>query len=181
MASSTFCNAACGRWFHYIRYFIYGGVGGGVDPDGAGPLPKTDKVSIGTAYLYTLFATGSLTGYDYTNGSGRESSAVKLQTAIWYLEDEISLTSSEKSSNPFLSGAVGALTVFGGVAGARADNDFSLYHVKALNLWSTDGVYPKQDQLIMVAPPKRVPDGGATVLLLGLALGTLAGLRRRSD
>ena len=159
---------------------IYGGVGGGVDPDGAGPLPKTDKISIGTAYLYTLFATGSLTGYNYTNGSARESSAVTLQTAIWYLEDEISLTTTQKNSNPFLTGAIGALTMFGGVGGAKADNDFDLYHVKALNLWSTNGG-PKQDQLIMVAPPERVPDGGATGLLLGLALSTLGGLRRRSD
>ena len=154
---------------------IYGGVAGGVDPDGAGPLPKTDKISMGTAYLYTLFATGNLTGYNYTNGSGRESSAVSLQKAIWYLEDEISLTLSERNANIFLTGAIGALTEFGGIAAAKADNDFNLYHVRALNLWSATG-QAKQDQLIMV----RVPDGGATALFLGLALSGLAGFRRRS-
>src|SRR5687768_515798 len=116
---------------------IFGGVAGGVDPDGGGPLPKTDPISIGTAYLYTLFATGALTGYDYTNGTGRESSAVQLQKAIWFLEDEILLTSSQTSSNVFLTGTIGALTLFGNSA-AKANNDFDLYHVRALNLWSTD-------------------------------------------
>jgi hypothetical protein len=129
-----------------------------------------------------MFATGNLTGYyDYTHGAGRESSAVQLQKAIWYLENEISLTTTQKNSNIFLTGSIGALTVFGGVAGARADNDFNLYHVRALNLWSTSGTYPKQDQLIMVEPPVTVPDGGLTALMLGLALAATAGLRRKSD
>jgi VPDSG-CTERM motif len=155
---------------------IFGGVGGGVDPDGGGPLPRTDIISIGTAYLYTLFATKALDDYDYTNGSGRESSAVMLQKAFWYLEDEISLTDAQKNANLFLTGAEGALTVFGSVAAAKADNDFNLYHVRVMNLWSgNDATHPNQDQLIMV------PDGGATAILLGLALTALARLRRKSD
>jgi hypothetical protein len=164
---------------------IYGGVAGGVDPDGGGPLPKTDQISIGTAYLYTLFATGTLSGYNYTNGSGREASAVMLQKAIWYLEDEITLTDAQKNSNTFLTGAFGAITLFGdgsgvGVGGAKANNDFTQYQVGALNLWS-DGK-PKQDQLILLPPPERkVPDGGATAVLLGFALTALARLRPRRD
>jgi hypothetical protein len=161
---------------------IYGGVAGGVDPDGLGPKPKTDPISVGTAYLYTLFATGMLTGYDYINGDGRESSAVTLQKAIWYLEDEISLTQTQKNNNIFLTGAIGAITKFGdgtgiGMGGAKANNDFNIYHVGALNLWGGSST-PKQDQLIMLQPPVKVPDGGATLALLGLALSALGRLRR---
>jgi hypothetical protein len=164
---------------------IYGGVAGGVDPDGGGPLPKTDPISIGTAYLYTMFATGSLTGYNYTNGGGRADSAEMLQHAFWYLEDEISLTQAQKNSNIFLTGAIGAITLFGdgtgvGVGGAKANNNSGVYHVGALNLWnSSNGA--QQDQLIMLDPPdvKKVPDGGTTLLLLSLALGALGPLRRR--
>jgi hypothetical protein len=160
---------------------INGGAGGGVDPDGPGGLPPTDKISIGTAYLYTMFATGTLSDYTYANGSSRAQSAEKLQQAFWYLEDEVSLTAAQKSANTFLTGAAGALTLFGdGVLGAKKHNDFSLYHVRVLNLWGLDGTR-KQDQLIMVAPPVTVPDGATAGMLLGFALTALAGLRRKSD
>ena len=153
---------------------LSGGVGG-VDPDGAGPLPKTDLISVGTAYLYSNFATGQLPTYTYTNGAGRGDDAELLQQAIWYLEDELSLTSSQKAANRFLTNSVyGALTLFGdgtgvGVGGAKANN--TLYNVGVLNLSSSTG--GKQDQLI------NLPDGGVTSMLLGLALGGLAVLRRK--
>jgi len=154
---------------------IYGGVAGGIDPDGLGPLPTTDKISVGTAYLYSQFATGNLAGYIYANGGTRAASAVKLQEAIWYLEDEISLTLAQITANSFLQaaftahGAIGA-GVGNAAGGAKADN--SIYGVKALNL---GGASPnqKQDQLIMV------PDGGLTATLLGLGMGGLAVLRRK--
>ena len=152
---------------------IYGGVAGGIDPDGAGGLPSTDLISVGTAYLYSQFATGALAGYTYANGAARAASAVMLQQAIWYLEDEITLGAAQKTANIFLQSAI---TLFGdgtgvGVGGAKANN--TIYSVKALNL---GGSAPNQaqDQLIMV------PDGGLTVTLLGLGLGGLALLRRKS-
>lgn len=160
---------------------IYGGVAGGVDPDGADPLPATDLISIGTAYLYDAFATGALAGYTYTNGTGRAASAVKLQEAFWYLEDEISLTSGQKAANPFLTGAAGALSIYGdgtgvGVGGAKANN--TTFNVAALNI---GGVAPnqKQDQLILHDNGFSVPDGGTTLVLLGLSLGGLGYLRRK--
>jgi hypothetical protein len=149
---------------------IFGGVGGGVDPDNGGPLPKTDPVSIGTAYLYTLFATGALAGYEYEHGNDRAESGVMLQKAIWWLEDEISLTQDQKNQNIFLQAAK---TQFGSYAAAKADNDFSQYHVAALNLTSNGKA--NQDQLIML----RVPDAGSTALFLGVAVTALARLRRR--
>jgi len=158
---------------------IYGGVAGGVDPDGPGGLPSTDLISVGTAYLYSQFATGALAsqGYTYTNGAARANSAVMLQQAIWYLEDEISLSDTQKTANTFLTGTFGAITLFGdgtgvGVGGAKAASD-GAYNVKVLNLGGT-APNQKQDQLIMT-----VPDSGVTIALLGLGLGGVAFLRRR--
>jgi hypothetical protein len=149
---------------------INGGVAGAVDPDGNGPLPKMDRVSLGTAYLYTLFATGALApyGYDYPDGDERARDAEKLQKAIWFLEDERTL--AEIGANSYVTLVT---TKFGSTAAAKADNNF--YNVGVINLWNDSG-HLKQSQLIM-----RVPDGGVTSLMLGLALTALAGLRRRSN
>lgn len=155
-----------------------GGVAGGVDPDGAGPQPKIDQISIGTAYLYSLFATGQLPTYTYANGSARANDAALLQQAFWYLEDEMSLSATEKSNNRFLTGAgFGAITMFGdgtgvGIGGAKANN--TTYNVAVLHLTTVAGG-PSQDQLI------NLPDGGATSMLLGVGLSGLALLRRKRN
>ena len=159
----------------YNAQVSYGAINGGVggwtpDPDGPGPLRQIDPVSLGSAYLYTLFATGTLSGYDYSNGMGRAADAEQLQKAIWFLEDERTLSEAGGYGNEFLSAAV---TKFGSVAGAKANNNS--YNVGAINLWSDAGV-DKQSQLIM-----RVPDGGVTALLLGFGLSGLALLRRKAD
>jgi len=52
-----------------------------------GAAPGT-PVTIGTAWLYSQFAAGTLSGYNYTYGSGRTTSANQLQQAIWYLQGE---------------------------------------------------------------------------------------------
>ena len=140
-------------------------------------------ISVGAAYLYSQFAARTLPGYTYTNGSGRAASAVMLQQAFWYLEDEILLTAAQKTSNIFLTGVFGALTVFGdgtgvGTGGAKANN--TTYAVGVLNLGGN------QDQLIMLPVPDvsvtaaSVPDVSLTATMLGLALSGLALLRRKS-
>ena len=136
---------------------------GGVGPAG-------DPVSIGTAYLYSLFATRVLSGYDYTNGPGRAASATLLQDAFWVLEED--KTPEQIGPNAFLNLA---MAQFGGtLAGARANNNVSLYQVYALNLTDDQGAL-KQSQLILV------PDGGVTLMLLGFGLSGLALLRRKSN
>ena len=59
---------------------------------GGGAVDGKDPVSAGTGWLYSQFARGSLTGYDYDNITplGRIESARLLQLAIWMLEDELS-------------------------------------------------------------------------------------------
>jgi len=144
---------------------IAGGVGGGVDPDGGGPLPSTDLISKGTAYLYSQFATGGLSddGYTYANGATRAASAVRLQEAFWYLEDEITLNAAQVAANTFLQLA---FSTFGSATEAKANSN-GLFGVRVLNLGGN------QDQLIMV------PDAGLTAVLLAFGLGGVALMRRR--
>jgi len=151
---------------------VYGGVAGGVDHDLNPLTPTTDLISKGTAYLYSQFAAGTLSGYTYTPGPDRAASAVLLQQAIWYLEDEVALP----GSNAFLTtvfGMFGTPTagLVGDLAGGAKSNSNGAYNVAALNLGGPPST--KQDQLIMV------PDGGLTLTLLGLGLGGLALLRRK--
>jgi hypothetical protein len=143
---------------------IRGGVGIGSGPTS----PRSDPISVGTAYLYTLFATGLLDAhYTYENGDQRAKDAESLQKAFWYLENERTLAEIG-GSNLFVTLA---LNKFGGEVGARAD--YTGNSVGVLNLTSSAGHH--QSQLIYV------PDGGVTAILLGLALSGLAALRRKAQ
>jgi len=130
-----------------------------------GGMPAGDPISLGTAHLYHYFAVEGLAGYNYTPGAGRIASAGLLQQAIWYLEDEISLTNAQILANTFLQAA---FAQFGGEAAAKADNN-GLYNVAALN-FTVDG--EKQSQLILTPEP-------ASLLLFGLGLLGAAALGRR--
>jgi opacity protein-like surface antigen len=145
-------------------------ISNGAKPGGAGGNGTIDNISIGTAYLYYQFATGNLAGagYHYTPGASRAHSAAKLQKAIWFLEDEISLTPTQIQNNTFLQAAFG---LYGTAADPYAKRDNNLFGVAVLNLGTAPG-YGNQDQLIL-----RVPDGGSTLMLLGGVLVGLGGLR----
>ncbi|MDM7995940.1 MAG: hypothetical protein QUT30_09690 [Acidobacteriota bacterium] len=137
-------------------YAIQGGSGG----------PKPDPISVGTAWLYQQFALGTLTGYNYTPGVDRASSALLLQQTIWYLEQESVVA---PASNPFYDAVLAKFTT---LALARADYKGS--SVAVLNLYADSAhTIHKQSQLIYL------PDGGASVLLLGLGIGSLALLSRK--
>jgi hypothetical protein len=133
-------------------------VGGGANFGASGP-DGGDPISIGTAYLYYNFAKGILAGYNYAPGAGRAASAADLQNAIWYLENEITLTGAQIAANAYLTLVSGT---FGGLPAAEA-NANGAYGVGALNLFDAAG-NRAQDQLVL-------PDGGYTVILLGMVLG----------
>jgi hypothetical protein len=146
---------------------INGGVGGQI------PGTSFDPVSQGTGWLYSMFASGNWdaqyakyygSGYNYDGD--RSTSAAMLQQAIWYLEDEITLSAADIAANIYIQAA---LDKFNGDAKGGSASDFGVY---ALNL-SGNG----QDQLYFAGTP--VPDGGTTVLLLGLGLAGLAAISRR--
>ena len=138
-----------------------------------------DPLSKGTALLYSEFAQGILPSYDYTPGSGRISTAGDLQNAIWWLEGEISLSTSQVNANVFLTGANGAVTLFGSEAAAKSDAAAGLYGVYAINLGPAP-LFPNQDQLIYTGGgASPLPDGGATLLRLSAGFGGLAWLRRK--
>src|SRR5436189_6228852 len=131
-------------------------IGGGDNvPSGTG-----DKISFGTAYLYDQFTRGILAGYNYTPGALRGDSARILQLTIWSLEGE-HLDSVEQAylnaNNTFLTAAT---ALFG--ANVAADYNNQLVGVAVLHLTNLDGS-PAQDLLV------RVPDGGASIMLLGMA------------
>lgn len=145
--------------------------GGGSYNDGEiEPFPWGDDLEPTTAYLYTQFATGLLSGYNY--GSGRYLSGGTLQKVIWRLEGEIgnlsdsaggfTLTAAQQTQGQaWISDAEAA------VRNGWTNNGY----VYVLNTYGTEGEKLAQDQLYYVPVP-------AAGLLGFLGLGA-AGLRLR--
>jgi len=130
-----------------------------------GSLSIGDDLNPATAYLYTQFAKGILSNYDYFNtGVGRNVSAGELQKAIWFLEDEITSLVSNSQSEDWVTEATGAWTDIGNV---RILNTWLPGHVGDFD----EDCYRRQDQLYLTPVP------GAVLLgILGLGV---AGLKLR--
>jgi hypothetical protein len=148
--------------------------------DGGLFLPNGEPITMGTAWLYSQFAAGTLIGsgplpYDYAYGGGRTATAGDLQEAIWYLQGEAGLVvNGGADGTAFYNAAVSAL-------GATIDNPANgAYGVVVLNLTSGDG--NDQDQLMVVPNPSAlvgsVPEP-TPLALMGTSMALLGVLRWR--
>ena len=140
---------------------VNGGAGGG----------NPDPLDARTAYLFTQFSLGTLSNYSYDNATARVSSANSLQKAIWYLEQEISLPSSDTQAQSWINEATNKVS----------SGEWSgIGDVRVLNLYRWDSAthsysLPAQDQLYVIPIPE--PETYA-MLLAGLGLLGFA-MRRR--
>ena len=125
-------------------------------------------VAVGTAWLYSKFVNQTLLGYTWAPGAGREASAWELQNAIWALQG--TPVFDWAAANVFLTSAQ-FTSVFSSLAAAELAAS-GAYNVDALNLThnNADG-RPETSQPMLAVVSSAIPDGGATVMLLGLALG----------
>jgi hypothetical protein len=132
-------------------------------------------LTLGTAYLYYLFATASPTlGYDFVDPATRLADAGLLEAAIWDLEGGQSWSEDpfDPATNPYYNLALNNL---GGLSGATAASD-GAYGVQIMNLVDDNGALA-QPQLVLTSG--SVPDGGSMVALLGMGVGGLALFGRR--
>jgi hypothetical protein len=130
----------------------------------ANPVP----ITLGVAYLYSQFAKGTLSGYDYTYGAGRVASAGNLQQAIWYLLGEY-------QDGAQLSGVALAALNSSGIAPADWYNAANGAYGVGDMVLGTPGT--AQDQLVMVPEPTTMVAGAGA---LGLALLGVGRARRSS-
>ena len=132
-----------------------------------------DSITLGTAWLYSQFAAGTLSGYgyDYTYGSGRTASAGALQQAIWYLQGQVVSLVGTYDGTAYYNAAVAAV----GAANVKTDGN-GAYGVESLNLSDASGL-AAQDQLVIAVPETTTVIAGM-LLLLPLGASTLRILRK---
>jgi len=157
----TFCLAE-GVLFHTGTTYNYSTSASAI-PGGPGNGGAPDPISIGTAYLYSQFRAGTLTGYTY----GNATSANNLQAAIWWLEGE-----NLGVKNGFVTLAESILTLNDTTILADANGAFG---VIVLNLTDAAGNY-YQSQLGAVPEPSTVVAGA--LLLLPFGVSTMRILRK---
>ena len=131
--------------------------------DGGAGGPSPDPLSFGTAWLYKQFASGTLAGYF---AGIRAVEAGLLQHAIWMLEQEMAMD----ITNPYVALASAQF-------GAAYMDDAGPGYLDVYVLNNTYNREKRQD--FMWATAVSTPDGGATLMLLGVALVGIGALRRK--
>jgi hypothetical protein len=147
---------------------VNGGAGTARPDGGATAATATfDPISLGTAWLYSQFRAGTLA--NYTVGSAASANA--LQQAIWGLEDEVALD----TSNTFYQEALAAVG-----AGLQGDAN-GAYGVVVLNDYSTlaNGQIVNNQDVLAVVPEASTTIAGA-LLLLPLGASAVRIMRKKS-
>jgi hypothetical protein len=136
-------------------------------PGPSGPLVATLGSRVGAAeeWLYWQFATvgEQLSGYDYDPSHTRAASASSMQNAFSYFAGLISFP-TDPLAESFIQQAIDATDPPPGL------------EVDQLTLTSSD---PNNPGSMTVLALVGVPDGGATLILLGLGLSSLGAFSRR--
>ena len=171
----TFCLET-GEWADTPSYFV---VNSGAVLGGAGGTGSFDPLSKGSAWLYSQFALGILNipGGDYFSVPlpSRSTEAGLLQTAIWALEGEAAAPAPGVNvyyDAALLHGASNDAPA--GYLGVYVLNNFDTAAQRDAFVASGATAGVKQDFLYF-----SVPDGGATLMLLGGALVGIGALRRK--
>jgi hypothetical protein len=159
----TFCLQKT-EYMNFSSNFVVGSITDHTLTDPTGPFPTgtggnaagEDKISAETAWLYTQFRNGTLTGYNYSGGSAESATADVLQHAIWGLESEEALD----THNAFVT-----------LAMQQHLNPLDIGNVRVLNLFTTAGG-EAQDQLVLVPEP-------STLALMGVGAAVTTFRRRR--
>jgi hypothetical protein len=158
-------------------------------------LTPDGPLTIGAAWLYNEFATGKLGtaaasygGFSYS-GANSQTDNNELQNAIWYLQDGQAMQNGYNLTtkiDPLLTLAEaefgsGSPTHQVGAFGMDPDGEYA--EVMLLTTVVNGQTVNLQDQLILAGGGGQgsgsVPDGGATVCLLGLAFAGIALMRRK--
>lgn len=157
-------------------------VRGGFDgQDGTIGGLTSDSLNAKTAYLYTKFWLGTLTGYDKTVGSGRSASATALQLAIWKIEEELVPTGGSGAADLSDRFTVGNAN-YNALAKQFYDDAVNnagtgIGNVRVLNLTVTSGGSVTQRQSLLVIVP--LPSSAWLGLGMMSVLGVVGAIRRR--
>jgi hypothetical protein len=142
----------------------------GQDTHGAPPAGAAPKLNLGTAWLYSQFGRGAITITSTTQ-------AGEFQAALWYFQDQGVNPNGAFSGPGFLDGNPGnaytdaAITALTGMGLDAMDASNGRFGTQIIESSSANGA-PAQDWL-------QVPDGGTTVVLLGMGLMGLVLVSRR--
>ena len=158
MVSTTWTSGSIPQWDTIAHSPASHAIQGGEDVG--------DDLNPATAYLYTQFATGVLSDYDYLSaGVGRNVSAGQLQKAIWSLEGELSLAASDIQAQAWVTEATGS--GWDDIGNVRILNSWVIDHVGEEGYW-------KQDQLYLTPVPSSVLLGILGLGVTGLKLRRFA-------
>jgi hypothetical protein len=148
-------------------------------------LSNTDSqgrnLTEGAAFLYSQFALGTLSGYDYSNAANRNGDAGKLQAAIWYLQGGQSGGNGFAfggAGNPFYDLAVSNL----GSNHILTPND-GLFSVQILELWDPANNAHQNQLVLNPFLGAQIPESSSfSLLAFGLAVACFTHQRiRRSQ